>query len=66
MALAIKKNLEVMDALGDTHDVPYLSPSDVHFKDEWFLDGYHLNEEGERAKAHWILTGVIRLLAADP
>jgi lysophospholipase L1-like esterase len=44
--------------------VPYLSPSEVSFKDEWFLDGCHLNEEGEQVKANWILGGVINLLSA--
>jgi hypothetical protein len=65
-ALAIQKNLVVMDSLAVVHDVPYLSPSDVHFKDEWFVDGYHLNEDGEKAKADWILSGVIDLLEGSP
>jgi hypothetical protein len=61
--LGIHKNLEVMRALARKYDVPYLSPSDVAFKDEWFIDGCHLNEAGERAKADWILGGVRRTIA---
>jgi len=64
MALGIKKNLAVMQALGERYHVPYLSPSEVSFKDEWFLDGCHLNEEGEQVKANWILGGVMNLLSA--
>ena len=65
-ALATRKNLAVMDSLAAAHDVPYLSPSEAHFRDEWFLDGVHLNEEGERAKAAWILSGVVSLLERGP
>jgi lysophospholipase L1-like esterase len=60
--IGIDKNLRVMEALGARYHVPYLSPANVDFKDEWFLDGCHLNEEGERAKANWILGGVAHLL----
>jgi hypothetical protein len=51
-----------MKAIAKKYDVPYLSPDGVTFKDEWFIDGCHLNEEGERAKADWILGGVVRTL----
>jgi lysophospholipase L1-like esterase len=60
--LGIQKNLAVMEALAKKYDVPYLAPSTVTFKDEWFLDGCHLNEEGEGVKADWILGGVVRAL----
>lgn len=60
--LGIQKNLQVMQELASRYHVLYLSPNDVHFKDEWFVDGCHLNEEGERVKADWILGGVIRTL----
>jgi lysophospholipase L1-like esterase len=61
--LGIHKNLEVMRALAKKYNVPYLSPDDVAFKDEWFIDGCHLTEDGERVKAEWILGGVQRVLA---
>jgi lysophospholipase L1-like esterase len=60
--LGIQKNLGVMQELGKKYGVLYLSPSDVEFKDEWFIDGCHLTEEGERVKAEWILAGVIRTM----
>ena len=62
--LGIQKNLAVMEALAKKYDVPYLSPSTVAMKDEWFIDGCHLNEEGERVKADWILGGVVRTLSS--
>jgi lysophospholipase L1-like esterase len=62
--LGIDKNLAVMETLAARYQVPYLSPADVTFKDEWFLDGCHLNEEGEGVKANWILGSVVHLL--DP
>jgi hypothetical protein len=60
--LGIQKNLSVMQALGKKYGVLYLSPSELKLKDEWFIDGCHLTEEGERMKADWILGGVIRTL----
>jgi hypothetical protein len=60
--LGIHKNLEVMQELANTYHVLYLSPADVHFQDEWFVDGCHLTEAGERVKADWILDGVVRTL----
>lgn len=60
--LGIQKNLDVMQKLADKYHVLYLSPADVHMKDEWFVDGCHLTEEGERVKADWILDGVVRTL----
>jgi lysophospholipase L1-like esterase len=65
-AIGTRKNLAVMDSLAAVHGAPYLSPSDFHTEDEWFLDGCHLNEEGERAKSEWILGGVVRLLERAP
>lgn len=65
-ALATRKNLAVMEAIARAHDVPYLSPADVHFKDEWFVDGVHLNQDGENAKAEWILGGVVNVLEGSP
>jgi hypothetical protein len=62
--LGIQKNLAIMEAIAKKYDVPYLSPSTVTFKDEWFVDGCHLNEEGERVKADWILAGVTRELGS--
>lgn len=60
--VGIDKNLRVMETLAATYRVPYLSPSSVSFKDEWFVDGCHLNEEGEQFKANWILRGVTAVL----
>ena len=64
--LGIHKNLDVMEKIAAKYHVLYLSPSDVHIKDEWFVDGCHLNEEGERVKADWILGGVVRTLGQTP
>jgi hypothetical protein len=64
--LGIHKNLDVMEQLAARYHVLYLSPADVHIKDEWFVDGCHLNEEGERVKADWILGGVVRTLGQTP
>jgi hypothetical protein len=63
MALGIKKNLAVMEALARKYGVTYLSPSEVHFKDEWFVDGCHLTPEGEQVKTDWIFSAVTRTLA---
>ena len=60
--LGIEKNLRVMEAIGTKYNVRYLSPSSVSFKNEWFLDGCHLNEEGEQFKADWILAGTVTVL----
>jgi hypothetical protein len=35
-------------------------------KNEWFVDGCHLNEDGEKAKASWIMAGVVRELDGIP
>lgn len=66
MDLGIRKNLAVMDSLAQVHHTPYLPPSEFHTLDDWFVDGFHLNEDGERAKADWILGGVIRVLDTTP
>jgi lysophospholipase L1-like esterase len=60
--LGLQKNLQVMEGLGKKYGVLYLSPSEVDFKGEWFIDGCHLTEEGERVKADWILGGIIRTM----
>ena len=66
IVVGTQKDLAVMAALADKYHTPYLSPADVHMKDEWFVDGCHLNQEGEQAKADWILAGVIRMLDGTP
>jgi hypothetical protein len=51
-----------MQTIAKKYDIPYLSPADLQLKDEWFIDGCHLTEPGERVKAEWILDGVVRAL----
>jgi lysophospholipase L1-like esterase len=64
--LGIEKNLRVMETIAGKYGVPYLSPATVSMKDEWFIDGCHLTEEGEQRKADWILAGVTRLFEGVP
>jgi lysophospholipase L1-like esterase len=63
LATGVEKNHRVMEAIAAKYDVPFLRPPAGAFKDEWFLDTCHLNQEGEDAKAAWILEGVTRLIA---
>jgi len=65
IALGIDKDLRVLEQIGARYDVPYLSPAAVEFKDEWFLDSCHLTPEGEKAKADWILGGVVNMIGEN-
>lgn len=53
--IALHRNLRIMQRIAADHDLIYLDPEKFQTKDEWFLDNCHLNEEGEAAKAKFVV-----------
>lgn len=47
----VQKHFAIMESLSEKYDVPFFKFDRGLFKDEWFQDNCHFNEEGEKMKA---------------
>lgn len=47
----VQKHFTIMERLSEKYDVPFFKFDKSLFRDEWFQDNCHLNEEGEKMKA---------------